>query len=56
MHIKIESSWKEQLANEFEKPYFKALTNFVMPNISNTNAFRLHRWCSMPLTYAPLIR
>lgn len=29
MHIKIESSWKEQLADEFEKPYFKALTNFV---------------------------
>ena len=29
MHIKIESSWEKQLANEFEKPYFKALTNFV---------------------------
>ena len=29
MDVKIESSWKEQLADEFEKPYFKALTNFV---------------------------
>lgn len=29
MDVKIEQSWKEQLADEFEKPYFKALTDFV---------------------------
>jgi len=29
MDIKIESSWKEQLKDEFEKPYFTDLTSFV---------------------------
>ena len=29
MDVKIESSWKEQLADEFEKPYFEALSAFV---------------------------
>jgi uracil-DNA glycosylase len=29
MDIKIESSWKEQLKNEFEKPYFTDLASFV---------------------------
>lgn len=29
MSIRIEESWKKQLAAEFEKPYFKALTDFV---------------------------
>jgi uracil-DNA glycosylase len=29
MDIKIESSWKERLKDEFEKPYFTGLTNFV---------------------------
>ncbi|MCF6308223.1 MAG: uracil-DNA glycosylase [Flavobacteriaceae bacterium] len=29
MMIKIESSWKEQLNNEFSKPYFKELTAFI---------------------------
>ena len=29
MNIKIESSWKAYLNDEFEKPYFAALTNFV---------------------------
>lgn len=29
MDVKIESSWKKVLAPEFEKPYFKALTEFV---------------------------
>jgi len=29
MDVKIEPSWKEQLADEFEKPYFKALSAFV---------------------------
>lgn len=29
MDVKIEPSWKQQLADEFEKPYFKELTDFV---------------------------
>src|SRR3989344_129713 len=29
MNIKIEPSWKEALKDEFEKPYFKELTEFV---------------------------
>lgn len=27
--VKIEESWKELLKNEFEKPYFSELINFV---------------------------
>lgn len=29
MDVKIEASWKRQLADEFEKPYFSELTKFV---------------------------
>ena len=29
MDVKIESSWKQQLQEEFDKPYFQALTQFV---------------------------
>jgi len=29
MDVKIEQSWKERLASEFEKPYFQQLTDFV---------------------------
>lgn len=29
MDVKIEESWKSQLQGEFEKPYFKELTQFV---------------------------
>ena len=29
MDVKIEQSWKERLASEFEKPYFRVLTDFV---------------------------
>lgn len=29
MNVKIEESWKKQLSEEFEKPYFVALTHFV---------------------------
>jgi uracil-DNA glycosylase len=28
-HVKMEPSWKEKLASEFEKPYFQQLTEFV---------------------------
>jgi len=29
MDVKIEESWKEHLQQEFEKPYFRTLTDFV---------------------------
>lgn len=29
MDVRIENSWKEQLREEFDKPYFEALTDFV---------------------------
>ncbi len=29
MEVKIETSWKDQLVDEFEKPYFRKLTDFV---------------------------
>ena len=29
MNVKIEESWKTALSNEFDQPYFVALTNFV---------------------------
>lgn len=29
MDVRIESSWKERLQEEFDKPYFKTLTDFV---------------------------
>ena len=29
MNVKIEQSWKEKLADEFEKDYFIRLTEFV---------------------------
>lgn len=37
MNVSIESSWKAKLASEFEKPYFKNLTEFVKHEyLSNT--------------------
>lgn len=30
MEVKIENSWKEKLQNEFEKPYFKHLSEFII--------------------------
>ena len=29
MNVQIDPSWKAQLNTEFEKPYFKTLTDFV---------------------------
>lgn len=36
MDVKIEPSWKEKLAPEFEKPYFKELTDFVRGEYQKT--------------------
>lgn len=35
MEVKIDSSWKKQLESEFEKPYFKELTDFVKSEYKN---------------------
>ncbi len=29
MNVKIESSWQQRLQEEFDKPYFEKLVNFV---------------------------
>lgn len=39
MDVKIEQSWKHQLQEEFEKPYFKQLTEFVRSEYQTQKIF-----------------
>lgn len=39
MNIKIEETWKEKLSEEFEKDYFKELTEFVKKEYSEKTIF-----------------
>ncbi len=39
MDVKIEQSWKEQLQDEFSKPYFKELTDFVRDEYTTQRVF-----------------
>ena len=39
MNVKIEESWKEIIQPEFEKPYFKELTNFVKKEYATTTCY-----------------
>ena len=39
MDVKIEQSWKERLSDEFEKEYFKTLTNFVREEYQRTKVY-----------------
>ncbi len=39
MNVKIEPSWKERLQPEFEKTYFKILTDFVRREYQSTKIF-----------------
>ncbi len=39
MEVKIEPSWKEQLQEEFDKPYFKELTGFVRSEYQSKKIF-----------------
>lgn len=39
MSVKIEESWKKQLQTEFEKPYFKNLTDFVRNEYATKNIY-----------------
>lgn len=39
MEVKIEPSWKEKLAKEFDEPYFKELTEFVKREYANQSVY-----------------
>lgn len=39
MNVKIEESWKEALKNEFDKPYFKDLVDFVKNEYKSTTVY-----------------
>ncbi len=39
MEVKIEESWKRELAGEFAKPYFSTLTGFVREAYSKTTCY-----------------
>ena len=39
MNVKIADSWKEVLKDEFEKPYFKLLTDFVKSEYNNQTCY-----------------
>ena len=43
MDVKIEPSWKEQLADEFEEPYFKNLSDFVDGEYKQNQCFPLEK-------------
>lgn len=39
MEVQLEASWKEVLKDEFEKPYFQELTDFVKAEYANTTVY-----------------
>ncbi len=39
MNVKIEAGWKQALASEFEKPYFKELTDFVRQEYQSSTVY-----------------
>ncbi|MFA4815376.1 MAG: uracil-DNA glycosylase, partial [Candidatus Gracilibacteria bacterium] len=39
MDVKIHESWKKHLSEEFEKPYFKELVEFVKTEYANKKVF-----------------
>ena len=39
MNVKIEPSWKKVLQEEFDKPYFEELTNFVREEYTSKKVF-----------------
>jgi len=39
MDVKIEQTWKEQLADEFQQPYFQQLTEFVRREYQQTTVY-----------------
>lgn len=39
MEVRIDNSWRARLQDEFDKPYFKALTDFVRQEYSQTTIY-----------------
>lgn len=39
MDVRIDNTWRQRLAPEFEKPYFKALTDFVRAEYASKQVF-----------------
>lgn len=39
MNVRIEESWKRQLQEEFDKPYFEALTQYVRSEYATTTVY-----------------
>lgn len=39
MSVRIEETWKQRLSDEFEKPYFKSLTDFVREEYTQKRVF-----------------
>ncbi|MCL4125395.1 UNVERIFIED_CONTAM: hypothetical protein GTU68_011145 [Idotea baltica] len=62
MQLKLDNSWKVHLEQEFEKPYFKSLTNFVKEEYQNhlcfpkaSDVFNAFNLCSFENTKVVLI-
>jgi len=53
MQIKLESSWKKELASEFDKPYFKELTAFVRKEYISENIYPLPKFIFRALDECP---
>ncbi len=39
MHVKIESGWKEELKEEFSKPYFESLSDFIKNEYASNTCY-----------------
>ena len=60
MNVKLEASWKAALAQEFTKPYFTDLTNFVRDAYQTTTVYPppsliFHALDSCPLTNTTVV-
>lgn len=53
MDVRLEKSWKEQLADEFEKPYFSELTKFVKDRYTKTQVFPPPKYIFRALDLCP---
>lgn len=53
MDVKIEESWKKRLADEFEKDYFKQLTDFVNKNTAKVLFILPVLICSTAFEHCP---
>jgi uracil-DNA glycosylase len=54
MNVKLEASWKAALAEEFTKPYFAELTNFVRSAYQTTTVYPPARLIFQALDSCPL--